>query len=284
MTTLEELRSAGRTPSGPPGSAMSALRAVGVAVFAGCALVATYVVMVKTARGQAVDQAALDHLGRSAVTRDTVSTLLAVVTVGAIALVLAGCVLVAAVRRRWSHAAAAVVLVAGAVISTELLKTTVLTRPELGHGHLNSLPSGHTTVVASLVLAGLLVVPHGGRWLVALVGATAVAVTGVGTVVAGWHRPSDVAAALAVALAWGALVLAGLTLRHGPEPTRRPSARPLTLVAALAVAAALFVALGVRPAHSGTDLFVHVVIMGGLGILSATVVGLFCWMVDARLP
>lgn len=262
---------------------MSAVRALGVAVAAFCVLVVTYVVMVRTAEGQHLDQAALDHLGRSSVTRDTISTLLEVVTVGAIALVLAGCVLVAAVRRRWPLAAGAVVLFAGAIVTTELLKKTVLTRPDLGHGHLNSLPSGHTTVVASLVLAGLLVVPRGGRWVVALIGATALAVTGVGTVVAGWHRPSDVAAALAVSLGWGAVVLAGLTLWRRSEPTRPPSARPLTLLAGLAVAAALFVALGVRPQHSDTDLFVHVVIMGGLGVLSAAVVGLYCRMIDVRL-
>ncbi len=263
---------------------LSGARALGVAIAAVGVLAAVYALFVRSRRGQHLDQVALDHLGHSLDTSRSVATLLDTVTLGGLALMLAACVGIALVRRRWALAFGAVVLVAGSIATTEALKRQLLTRPSLGYGELNSLPSGHTTVVAALVLAGLLVVPRGGRWLVALAGSVGVSVTGVGTVIAGWHRPSDVVAALAVTLAWGSGVLAVLAITHGTEPRATPRARPTALVAGLAVAAGLFFALGVRPDGSATDLLIHLVTMCGLAAASAAVVGLFTWMVDTRYP
>jgi len=261
---------------------VSAVRSLGVALVAGLVVLTVYAVFVRNAEGQRLDQVALDHLGRSVGSRRTISTILDAVTIGGMALALACCVLVALARRRWALAVGAVVLVAGSNLTTEFLKHDLLTRPSLGYGDLNSLPSGHTTVAASMAMAALLVVPSGGRWLVAVTGSVGVAVTGVGTVVAGWHRPSDVVAGLAVALVWGAAMLAVLALGHSTEPATSPSGRTLAIVAGLPVAAAVFLALGVRPDGSTTDLLVHVVIMGGVATVAAGVLALYTRMVDAR--
>ncbi len=99
-------------------------------------------------------------------------------------------------------------LVLGAQGLTELLKTT-LTRP----GGDNSLPSGHVTLVASLVVALLMVLPPLLRVPVVLLGVPGVALAGLATMLVGWHRPSDVIAAVAVVVGWaGAVTLARLSL------------------------------------------------------------------------
>jgi membrane-associated phospholipid phosphatase len=273
-----------RPRGGSGGDLTSAARALGVAALAALVMLVCYALLVRTHEGQRLDQTALDHVRSSDSPRLAVADLLQNLTVGALTLVLVCCVAVALVRRRWALAIAAVVIVAASMGSTEVLKHDVLSRPDLGLGQSNSFPSGHTTVVTSLVLAGLLVVPHGGRWAVGLAGSVGVAVTGVGTVVAGWHRPSDVVGGLAVTLATGSAVLAVLAVTHGTAPSRRPTPRPVALATGLAAAAALFIALGVRPDGTAADLLVHVVTMCGLSIAGAAVVGLFTWMVDTRFP
>lgn len=259
----------------------SATRAAvaGLASLAG--FLALYYVFVRTHRGQRLDQTALDHVGGSSAGL-RVADLLQYVTIGALALVVIVAGYVAVVHRRWAFTGGAVALVAGAMATTEIMKHHVLDRPSYGYGYSNSLPSGHTTIVASLALAGLLVIPRKGRWIVGLAGSVGIAITGVGTVVAGWHRPSDVVAALAVTFGWGALVLALLSVVHGTEPGAQPTARPIGLGIGLALAAALFVVLGVRPNGSATDLGVHVITMCGISLIGAAVVGGFAWMVESR--
>jgi membrane-associated phospholipid phosphatase len=174
-------------------------------------------------------------------------------------------------------------LVVGSVLTTEVLKHWVLVRPHLGHGWANSMPSGHATVVTSLALATLLVAPRAWRGLVSLCAAVAVAVAGVGTIVADWHRPSDVIAAYAVCLAWGSLSLALVSMRpHGRSTGGAARAHPLALLTGLALAAAAFLEVGVRPNGTARDLAIHVVIMCGVAIAGAAVVGVFTRMANAR--
>lgn len=117
--------------------------------------------------------------------------------------------LVAVLRGRWLIAGQVAVLVGGANLTTQLLKNQVLDRPRLGVMDIhNSLPSGHTTVAASVAAALVLVLPRRGRVWATLLGAGYVALVGAGTVTAQWHRPSDVVAAILVVLAWFALVCA----------------------------------------------------------------------------
>ncbi|WP_295109070.1 phosphatase PAP2 family protein [uncultured Kocuria sp.] len=114
--------------------------------------------------------------------------------------------LVWAVRyRRWTAALCAAGAVIAANVTTQFLKHGVLDKPDLGIQQIasNSFPSGHTTAAASFLMALLLVAPphrraRAGRW-----GAFLAAVVGMLTVVNGWHRPSDAAAAVLVVAGWG---------------------------------------------------------------------------------
>lgn len=102
--------------------------------------------------------------------------------------------LIGAVSGRLPAGVLGVVIVGGSVVGARLLKL-VLIRPDLGAGdpttH-NSFPSGHVAAVAGLVLAALYAMPPGARRWCVLPGTIAVSTVGAATVVAGWHRPSDV--------------------------------------------------------------------------------------------
>jgi membrane-associated phospholipid phosphatase len=124
--------------------------------------------------------------------------LLSATTNTSVLLVLAGLVAVALLRRRPWAAAGAAVVVLGSSATTAGFKAVAG----------GSLPSGHVTAVAGLACAAALVA---GRWLrplVLIAGTVAVLVQGTATMVAGWHRPSDVVAGVLVAVGWTALVLA----------------------------------------------------------------------------
>ncbi|MFI6262955.1 phosphatase PAP2 family protein [Micromonospora sp. NPDC051006] len=121
---------------------------------------------------------------------------------------------IALMRGRIALAITATLLIAGANVTTQLLKWG-LSRPDFGidlervyAG--NSLPSGHTTVAASVAVALVLVLPAKVRAVGAFIGAGYAAVAGVATLSAGWHRPSDAVAAFLVVGVWAAL--AGLVL------------------------------------------------------------------------
>lgn len=208
--------------------------------------VLTLLVLVRIAlasqRGQSWDQSAMTTVIGGRDTQLAVLSVLGYVSIGAVVAVVAGCAAVALLRGRVALAAGAAVVIVGANVTTQVLKHTVLDRPDLGFGTLNSLPSGHTTVVASAVGAALLVAPRAWRPLVALLGGFATTLTGASTIVAGWHRPSDVIAALAVSLIWTALV--SLVLRGPAAPVVGTSAGAVVGC----VAAVLFlIAIGVRP-------------------------------------
>jgi membrane-associated phospholipid phosphatase len=121
--------------------------------------------------------------------------------------------LVALARRRVDLFVRGAVLVAGANATTQILKRVVIERPDYVSYGSNSLPSGHVTLVASVVLAAMIVLPVVLRPIVALVGAGWVAAVVVSTVVSGWHRPSDTLAALLVCAGWAAAVAAVRTHR-----------------------------------------------------------------------
>ncbi|QDP94856.1 phosphatase PAP2 family protein [Microlunatus elymi] len=194
--------------------------AMPVFVVAVLGVLATTWVALYTTRGQLYDQTAMRVLdsGNGSTANAHLVQLLQQVSVGGTAIALAIMAGVAVLRGRFRLALAAGVLVVGANVTTQLLKRYVLERPDLGQGAVNSLPSGHTTVVFSLVLAAVLVSPRALRWLVVLIGSAVGGLTGLATVIAGWHRPSDVVAGLLVTLAWAALVSGLLT--GGPRDGR----------------------------------------------------------------
>ncbi|WP_433343102.1 phosphatase PAP2 family protein [Micromonospora sp. CA-111912] len=168
-------------------------------------------------------------------------------TMSALSLLVATAVIgfIALIRRRVALAITATLLIAGANVTTQLLKH-FLVRPDYGIDPEravagNSLPSGHTAVAASVALALILVLPRNVRVLGACVGVGYAAVAGVATLSAGWHRPSDAMAAFLVVGAWAAL--AGLMLlvtqreqaQVEPADAHRVAAIVLGLAGALAV-------------------------------------------------
>ena len=206
-----------------PEQATSRPRAVWrlLAVCAGAALVAglSYVVTVGTRTGQLVSELILGGRPASSdvvVAADRVldslsrSTLIA----GAIALVT-----IAVLQRRPRLAVAAVLVVIGANVSTQLLKAVVLDRSDLLDGMFyvlpNSFPSGHATAAASIAVGLLLVLPPLLRAPTVLASAIVVAIVGASTLIAGWHRMADAIGGVFVATAWGAGLAAVLAWRRG---------------------------------------------------------------------
>src|SRR5699024_10064158 len=166
---------------------------------------------VGTASGQRVDHRASagwrGHRGRR---RQYAELAVGTVSRPVIGALLGLAVLLVLLRRRPGLLLPLGVLVLGANLTTQVIKQVLVTRDVLGPGidvTPNSFPSGHTTLAAcamiALVLAGgrarVVLAPLGTAWTTAV---------GIGTLVVGWHRPSDVIGAIAVVAAWTFLILA----------------------------------------------------------------------------
>jgi membrane-associated phospholipid phosphatase len=120
---------------------------------------------------------------------------------------------IALLRGRPSGALAAVLVVAGANVTTQLLKVLLAhPRVKLAIGgdpfEPNTFPSGHTTAAASIAVAYLFVVPAALRKPTLIVGAIFTLAVGCSVVAIGWHYPSDVLGGILVAAGWGFAVLA----------------------------------------------------------------------------
>jgi membrane-associated phospholipid phosphatase len=190
-----------------------------VGLLSAAAVAAIYRVFVGTSLGQLVDTAAMrgadvhhprvvEILNRALNGTTLVSLVLVCLTAAAIGVV----------RRRVDLAIGAALVVAGANLTSQLLKTH-LDRPDLDHFPApNSFPSGHTTAAASVAFALVIALPHAVRGMVALIGASYVTVIAVATVWAEWHRPSDTVAGLLVVLAWGGLVSSVIRARRLRRP------------------------------------------------------------------
>jgi membrane-associated phospholipid phosphatase len=181
--------------------------ALWVAGSALAAMVVLYVAAVWTLPGQLLDQQLMVAAATVLATSDWTSTLLWMVSplsVGWLALVVA---LGAAIGQGARSAVAAATTMGGTLATAELFKA-ILYRPPWIDTAANSLPSGHVAAVAALTAGAVVAAPRALREVVAVTGATAVVLTGVATMAEEWHRPSDVVAAVLVAVA-----VAGLTWR-----------------------------------------------------------------------
>lgn len=176
------------------------------------ALTSLYAVAVCTVRGQAWDHRIWWHLHElSPVGARRVAEALGVITPLSCAAALGAIVLLAVAQRRLVPAVVGVVCAAGTFVSAEVLKYT-LERPDLGISHYgNSFPSGHTGAVAALAVAAVVALGGGLRAVWATLATLATALTGLGVVLAGWHRPSDPVASALVAVAWAVV---GLLVVH----------------------------------------------------------------------
>lgn len=248
LTTAETPH--GGTLRGVDGTRVARGRLVGIAValFAAAGVWVLWYVFVTTRTGQLLDAAVLEgaHYGRTRLWR-LAEPVLDVISVPFIAVVLLVAVILALVRRQWLLTLQVGLLMAGANLTTQLLKYAVLQRPDLGLGDrvVNTMPSGHTTAAASCAVALVLVVPRRMRPMAATLGAIYTVGTGVATLIGGWHRPSDVVAAVLVVLAWAGMVSA---LRPTGPPAsakhRRRETSTVSLMLGLGLVAGAIAAIG----------------------------------------
>ncbi|MBD8078904.1 phosphatase PAP2 family protein [Cellulosimicrobium arenosum] len=284
--------SAPRPPEAPEPGPHPAARLSAALVAVGAAILAWMVwrYFVDTYAGQMVDRAAFDGAANGQGTLWGVARpVLEIVSVAFVVAGLGTAVGIALVRRRWGLAVQVVVLVAGANITTQLVKHTLLGRENLIGGWTaeNSLPSGHTTVAASVAVAVLLVVPRAARPVVALLGCAYTVLTGVSTLVGQWHRPSDVVAAVLVVLAWGGLVLV-FTPRSALDPVGRTSSGAAVVASLLGLGATLagvvaLLALRATPATWDTTAAQEVTAYaGGVAGVVAVSAGVFALLLLLR--
>lgn len=187
-------------------------------------VVVVYVLGVRTSLGQSIGDAA--YLGRLSesrtlrmIDRRVLEAIdLRVFLLGAIVLLL-----VAAIRRHWRAGLVITGTFLASILAAELLKA-VLVRPVLAtemeslmgqKGGLNTFPSGHATFVTALVLGLICLSSVRARAWVAIVGVGAIVLITGGVVTAGWHRPSDAIAGIALATIWMSLGAAYLVRTRG---------------------------------------------------------------------
>jgi membrane-associated phospholipid phosphatase len=142
---------------------------------------------------------------------------------------------VVAIALSWGgrrEALAAVVVVAGANVTTQLLKALLAHpryQPDGGAIEIwsDAFPSGHATAAASIAVAMVLAAPPRVRPLAALTGAGFAFAVGIALVVLQWHFASDVLGGYLVVAAWGFAALAALRLVNsdagGGTRTHKPA-------------------------------------------------------------
>ncbi|MFT4297215.1 MAG: phosphatase PAP2 family protein [Micropruina sp.] len=288
----------------PPASSPRPLPGVGsplaAALFAGGLVGLIWWAMVGTRRGQRLDALALEgsHIGAWRVDAQA-DQLLSTVSVPTVAAIIVAVLAIGMVRGRWVAALAAATAVAGANLTTQLLKYRIFQRDDLldygAWNGTNTLPSGHTTVAAAALVGLILVVPPTLRSLTAAVGTLAVSAYGLATLVNQWHRPSDVAAAILVSCAWGYLAVAVIRLaeRTGRrrDAAHSPGAMSVILVALGICGVALTVAAGFLAwdgsPDAGDRTTALIAYAGGIAALAGTCcggLGALLRLLDATRP
>lgn len=196
-------------------------RALALGVGAAVALLVTYLAAVWVPLGQRVDTRLMTAAAEALAEPAWAELVLRLISPLSVLLAAAGISLVALVSRGPRTALVAGTVVVVTIVAAQVLKE-VLPRPTLASPEMaNSLPSGHVAAVAGLAAAAWLASSRALRPWAVWVGAIALLVTGSATVVMAWHRPSDVVAAVVLAVGVGAVGAAGLA-RISP-PGRRPS-------------------------------------------------------------
>jgi membrane-associated phospholipid phosphatase len=137
-----------------------------------------------------------------------------------------GVVAIGLKRRVWLRAALGILVVAGADLSTQILKHS-LTDHRLGLiGRLypvseHTFPSGHTTTMTAMTFAYILVIPRRLRLPVACVGVLLIIFVGIAMMVRHQHRPSDVVGGALVGCTWGFAGVAVLAALESKNSGRR---------------------------------------------------------------
>lgn len=216
------MQSEKRRASRPTRAARTPLLFVLAALACSVALGWTYWAFVRTTSGQFADESAWAEAGVAAPdSKLPVLQFLDHLPLLSLVIAAATIAFVTLVRRRWMASAIALGSIAGANLTTQVLKNLVFDRPDRGVPTLdfNSLPSGHTTLAASAAAAVFLVASPRWRPLAATAGGAYSVVAGAATFINLWHRPADVVAALLVVGIW--TLLGGLLiLRTGDSWNR----------------------------------------------------------------
>lgn len=196
--------------------------------------------------------------------------------------------MVAVARRRARHAIVVVVVAVAATGTTELLKPlATVPRPAEAPPFaptVDGWPSGHMTAAMTLALCLVLVAPARLRPAAAAIGGLFAVAQGYAVLVLGWHYPSDVVGACAVATGWVALGVAVAGVAHERASTPLPRARPVLWPAAVVAAGvATFVAgaVLVRPDRAVHYLQNHTTIVVASVALAIAALGLVAVMAAA---
>jgi membrane-associated phospholipid phosphatase len=203
-------------------------RLVVVAIAAAGIAALLYLVTVGTRTGQLVSELILGGRPASAESVIAAERILSVLSRSTIALGTLVLVVIALVQRRPRLAVVAVIVVLGANVTTQALKSVLLDRSDLLGGLFyplpNSFPSGHATAAASIAVGLVLVLPPLLRAPSVVLSAVIVAIVGASTLAAGWHRMADAMGGVFVATAWAATAAAILGWNRGVEIVGRRTA------------------------------------------------------------
>lgn len=174
------------------------------------------VIAVQTVAGQIVDDAAMNGFreatgqwSRIAVAALEVVTLPATATIFGLSLLGTG------LQRRFTAFLQILIVAGGANISAQIIKHELVDRPLFGGSVVatpNSFPSGHVVLIASVVFALTMAAPRILRPFVGAVFGIWGALAALGTMVAGWHRPSDVVGSALLVSAWALAASGALSM------------------------------------------------------------------------
>ena len=234
------------------------VRRFSVALFAVWLFVSCYLIFVGTRAGQATDTLAmfaLSELNGAFAPWDQV--LLREWYLFILVPLIAAAVIVALVRRRFALGARMLVMVVAATVTTQHLKHFLLSRPALGITYYmtNSFPSGHTTTAGAAAVALVMVAADRWREVATYLSALVLWLVALAVIVARWHRPSDVFAAICVVAVFS-LLLSPLELggERGQRALRR--GRIVTFLAAIMVLVGIMmVSYGYFQLGAGTPYF-----------------------------
>lgn len=206
-TTTPTVRSSG---GGDRAARRAPLPLILLAIASAAAVIAIYLLVVRTYWGQRLDEHAFVGHDFFTSREAQADSFLRIVSIGSLLLATTLVAAVAMIRRRPRLALLAAASIIGSIVCTEALKHVILERPAILATAIvdNSYPSGHTTVGMSVAVAAMLVVPRRLLLPTALGAGLFGSAFGVAVVAAGWHRPSDAVGAFAVVIAVAALCAA----------------------------------------------------------------------------
>lgn len=216
--------------SAPPRGSRAGLPGVGgplgVAGLCVLALATTWIVAALLPGGEFKDAVALHdfHLLSHTHAKPLANGMLALLRAPLYVVWALAVVTVALLRRRPRLALAAVLVLALAPLSAEVLK------PLLAHPHVRigvtsvgpaSWPSGNASAALALALCATLVAPVARRTLVLALGVAFALAIGCSLLIRAWHMPSDVIGGYLLASLWIALAVAALRAADRRWPPRR---------------------------------------------------------------